>query len=122
MVPTAEAGVAGPGGQEGEMSVADVRFGHRKGRARRLRRFAAAGVVAAAVLAPSAAFAVEYPTGGTPPSQQPSGAQVSPTSSARGSSLPFTGGDVAGLAAMGGAAALAGALLVRQSRRARVEG
>jgi len=104
------------------MSGAAGRFGRRTGWARRCSRFGAAAVVAAAVLAPSAALAVEYPTGGTPPTQQPSGTQVSPTSSARGSSLPFTGGDVLGLAVMGGAAALTGGLLVRQSRRARLQG
>jgi uncharacterized surface anchored protein len=46
-----------------------------------------------------------------------SGSNVRPSSSTRPSTLPFTGGDVAGLALIGVGAALAGTVLVRRSRR-----
>lgn len=61
-----------------------------------------------------------YPNGGTPPSVSPE--QVTPhvaakTAAKPAGTLPFTGGDVAQLAAIGGAAAVGGLLLVRRSRR-----
>jgi hypothetical protein len=89
----------------------------------RAARIAAALGVAGAALVPSAAFAVEYPTGGNPPTDvSRTGAQTSPASTSRGSSLPFTGGDVAGLAAMGAAAVLGGGLMLRHGRRSRIQG
>jgi hypothetical protein len=42
---------------------------------------------------------------------------VQGASAARSETLPFTGGDAAGLAAIGAGAVLAGAVIVRQSRR-----
>ncbi len=89
----------------------------------RVARVAAALGVAGAALVPSAALAVDYPTGGNPPTEvSRTGAQTSPASTSRQSSLPFTGGDVAGLAAIGAAAVLGGGLMVRHGRRSRVQG
>jgi len=91
------------------------------------RSMAVAGVVGAAVLVPSAALAADgdtYPLGSTPP-EQPAvvqgGAVVSGETASSGSSdtLPFTGGDVLGLAAVGAVAALGGGALMRASRRSR---
>ncbi len=89
----------------------------------RLLRVAAASGIVLGVLAPgAAAFAADYPNGGTPPSNHrfdPGGTEVKGVQVSKGS-LPFTGGDVAGLAAIGGGAAAVGGLLVMQSRRRRV--
>ena len=81
---------------------------------------AVAGVTGAAMLLPlGAAGAVTYPSGGTP--------DVAPQSTQRTSSvlseqksrstLPFTGTDVVELAAIGGASAGVGVVLLRRSRR-----
>jgi len=81
-----------------------------------LRRIAGASIVVAATVIPAgAAMAADYPN--------PPGPSVSPNSGSnvaaktQSSTLPFTGGDVAGLAAIGVGAALAGTVLVRRSRR-----
>ena len=81
-----------------------------------LRRIAGASIVVAATVIPAgAAMAADYPNP-TPPSVSPnSGSNVA--AKTQSSTLPFTGGDVAGLAAIGVGAALAGTVLVRRSRR-----
>jgi len=90
----------------------------------RMLRVAAASGIVLGVLAPgAAAFAVDYPGGGTPPSNPTTdvgGTEVKGVQVSKGSSLPFTGGDVAGLAAIGSGAAAVGGLLVMRSRRRRV--
>jgi hypothetical protein len=69
------------------------------------------------ILAPAAhAGAASYPNGGTP-QVNPTGTQVLPSQVSRGSTLPFTGGDVAQLAAIGAVSIGAGTFLVRRSRR-----
>ncbi len=55
-------------------------------------------------------------TGGTAPSALPSTQAVGTTSSPSGSSLPLTGGDVAGLAVIGVALVGGGTVLVRRTR------
>jgi hypothetical protein len=93
---------------------------------RRLWRLAAASGIALGVFLPaSAAFAADYPDGGntpTAPSDPGStdAAQVAAKTQARGD-LPFTGGDVAGLAAIGTGAVVVGGVLAAQSRRRRSE-
>ena len=81
-----------------------------------LRRIAGASIVVAATVIPAgAAMAADYPNP-APPSVSPnSGSNVA--AKTQTSTLPFTGGDVAGLAAIGVGAALAGTVLVRRSRR-----
>jgi hypothetical protein len=81
-------------------------------------RVAAAGGIVLGVLAPTAAFAADYPNGGDPDPDPTS--QVAANTATNSSSLPFTGSDAAGLAVIGAGAALAGVVLVRQSRRTRV--
>jgi LPXTG-motif cell wall-anchored protein len=79
---------------------------------------AVAGVTGAAVLLPIAAGAVTYPNGGTPDvnpkATQPT--SVLPATTSR-STLPLTGTDVVELAAIGGASAGVGVVLVRRARR-----
>ena len=81
----------------------------------RATRLAVASGIAFVAIAPTAAMAYPDPGGSTPPNDP--GAQVQGTQAAKSSTLPFTGGDVAGLAAIGAGAVLAGAVVVRQSRR-----
>jgi uncharacterized surface anchored protein len=84
-----------------------------------LRRLVGTSIVVAATVVPAGvAAAADYPSG-PPPSVSPNSGStaVSPTSTTRPSTLPFTGGDVAGLALIGVGAALAGTVLVRRSRR-----
>lgn len=88
----------------------------------RARRVLVAGAIAFSVLAPSAAFAASYPNGGsTPPSSVDPGTHVEAATATQSgsSSLPFTGGDVAGLAAVGGGAIVIGGLLATRTRRRR---
>lgn len=79
-------------------------------------------VIAAAVVPAGIAAAADYPNGGNPPEVRaqtvtaPS-ATTAVKASTTTSTLPFTGGDVAGLALIGAGAALAGTVLVRRSRR-----
>jgi hypothetical protein len=86
---------------------------------RRAARLFAAGAIVAGVLAPTAAFATNYPNGGTtPPSSVDPGTQVEGTTATSGSSsLPFTGGDVLGLTAIGGGAVVIGGVLAHRGRR-----
>jgi hypothetical protein len=87
---------------------------------RRAARLLAAGVVTLGVLAPTAAFAVDYPNGGSTPPQSDPGTHVEAATTSNGSSsLPFTGGDVAGLTAIGGGAIVIGGLLAHRARRSR---
>ena len=83
-----------------------------------LRRVVGASVVVMATVVPAGvAAAADYP-GGSPASVTPdSGSNVSPANSTNPSTLPFTGGDVAGLAVIGVGAVLAGTVIVRRSRR-----
>lgn len=82
----------------------------------RALRAAAAGGIALSVLAPTAAFAADYPNGGDPGDPTDVAASTASNSS---SSLPFTGSDAAGMAVIGAGAALAGVVMVRHSRRTR---
>lgn len=89
------------------------------------RRLLVAGLMfSAALLTGSSAWAATYPNGGTPPTTVHVEAQtaVAPTTTtpappASGSSLPFTGGDVAALTGTGVAAIGLGTFLTRRSRR-----
>lgn len=95
---------------------------HRSGRL--LRFVAAAGIVAGVVLVPTAAFADSEPyISASPPApthHDPIPQVVQTTGAKTSGTLPFTGGDVAGLAAIGAGSALVGTALVRHARRARV--
>ncbi len=84
----------------------------------RALRVAAAGGIVLGVLAPTAAFAADYPAGTTGTPSDP-GSNVAANTSNNTSTLPFTGGDVAGLAAIGAGAALAGVVMVRHSKKVR---
>ena len=91
------------------------RFGHTI-----TRLGAIAGVTGVALLLPlGAAGAAPYPSGGTPdvaPNASQTTTSVQGTTTSR-SSLPFTGTDVVELAALGGASAGVGFVLIRRSRR-----
>jgi hypothetical protein len=85
---------------------------------KRATRLAAASGVAFIAIAPTAAMA--YPDDGDPgdpgdPIEVSEGGLS--TRAVESETLPFTGGDVAGLAAIGAGAVLAGAVVVRHSRR-----
>jgi hypothetical protein len=83
-----------------------------------LRRLVGTSIVVAATVVPAgAAVAADYPNGGNPPTDV-EGTSTTTGNSGQSSTLPFTGGDVAGLALIGAGAALAGTVLVRRSRRA----
>jgi len=88
----------------------------RKFAGRALRVAAVSGIVLG-TLAPTAAFAAPYPNGGDPPSEVDPGSQVQNNAATNSGSLPFTGGDAAGLAIIGIGAVAAGTVIVRQSRR-----
>jgi hypothetical protein len=80
-----------------------------------LRRLVGTSVVVAATVIPAgAAVAADYPNGGNPPPTDSTNTQV--RASTQTSTLPFTGGDVVGLAVIGAGAALAGTVMVRRSR------
>jgi hypothetical protein len=91
-----------------------------------LRRLVGTSVVVLATAVPAgAAAAADYPSG-NPPAVNPntasnsapnSGSTVRAATSTRPSTLPFTGGDIAGLALIGAGAAIAGTVMVRRSRR-----
>jgi hypothetical protein len=96
-------------------------------RAKALRLLAAGGVVAAVML-PTAAMAQDvstYGSGNTPPPSNPTQDTGSKAVEATGAqsqdSLPFTGGDVVGLALIGAGAVLGGTALVRQGRKGTAE-
>lgn len=82
----------------------------------RLAGIAAIGTIG--VLAPAAhAGAAPYPNGGDTPDVAPQTTEVSPAGAAKPSTLPFTGGDIAQIAALGVASVGAGTFVVRRSRR-----
>jgi hypothetical protein len=83
---------------------------------RRAVRVAAATGIAFVAFSPAAAHAACYPSCGTSTPNDPGGTTVA-AKTTKASTLPFTGGDVAGIAAIGAGAVLAGAVIVRQSRR-----
>jgi hypothetical protein len=83
----------------------------------RAARVAAVTGIAFVAIAPTAALAAPYPDGGGTNTPNDPGAQVEAAKTTKSSTLPFTGGDVAGIAAIGAGAVLAGAVIVRQSRR-----
>jgi hypothetical protein len=92
---------------------------------KRFWQFAAAGVVAAGVLAPATvALAADYPDVGSTntvvddPGAVSSEVQVAGKTQVRGQ-LPFTGGDVVALVAIGGGAVAIGGVLVVQTRKRR---
>jgi hypothetical protein len=92
---------------------------------RRVRRgLAAAGLAVCALLVPAgAAVAAEYPDGGTSTATVTNdpgtpAVEVAGRTEAR-DTMPFTGGDVAALAALGGTTVVIGGVLVAQSRRRR---
>ena len=84
-----------------------------------LRRLVGTSVVVLATVLPAGvAAAAAYPSGGTSSSGTSQGTTaVKAATTTNPSTLPFTGGDVAGLAVFGVGAALAGTVLVRRSRR-----
>ena len=84
-----------------------------------LRRFVGTSVVVAATVLPAGvAAAADYPGGGASSSGTSQGSTaVKAATTTQPSTLPFTGGDVAGLAVIGVGAALAGTVMVRRSRR-----
>lgn len=78
-----------------------------------------AAVAALGIMIPiSAAGAVDYPAGGTPPEVNPNttSTAVAGKTAAR-STLPFTGTDVIELTAIAGVSAGIGLVMVRRSRR-----
>ena len=88
----------------------------------RALRLAAVGGIALGVLAPTAAHATCYPNACVSPqsgANDPAdpGSQVKAKTATKAATLPFTGGDATGLAAIGVGAVAAGAVFVRQSRR-----
>jgi hypothetical protein len=83
---------------------------------RRALGAAAATGIALSVLAPSAAFAADYPNGGNSDPNVASNT-ASNSSSSGSSTLPFTGGDVVGMALIGAGTAGAGLVMVRRSRK-----
>jgi hypothetical protein len=87
---------------------------------RALRVAAAGGIVLGVLVPASAAFATaSYPSGGTSGNTTDPGSQVAASTATKSSSLPFTGSDVTGLAVIGAGAALAGVVMVRQSKKHR---
>lgn len=90
---------------------------HRSLAGRALRIVAVSGIALGA-FAPTAAHASCYPgTCEDPPVGDPPQTTVLPNRVTRSSTLPFTGGDATGLAAIGVGAVAAGAVFVRQSKR-----
>ncbi len=91
---------------------------------KRFWQLAAAGVVAVGTLAPATVvFAADYPDGGDPGTVSSNSVVADPQVAAKTAvkgQLPFTGGDVAALAAIGGGAVAVGGLLVVQTRKRRV--
>jgi hypothetical protein len=91
------------------------------------RGVAAAGLAVCGIVVPAgAAVAAEYPDGGSSTvtvTNDPGdpGVEVAGRTQTRGS-MPFTGGDVAALAAIGGTAVAIGGVLVSQSRKRRSTG
>jgi hypothetical protein len=88
----------------------------------RFWRFLGAAAIVAGVLAPTAAVAQDYPPGSNTPTattvagNRAGNTQTTSTAS-RGSSLPFTGGEIAALTLVGAGVAGAGVVLVGLGRR-----
>jgi hypothetical protein len=97
------------------------------GRGGGARRVAARGVLAGLAVAAvtllggPAGAQVHYPDGGTPPTPV-TGPSPRPPAPTPRQSLPITGGDVAGLAALGLVGTVGGAVLIRRSRARRPSG
>jgi hypothetical protein len=83
----------------------------------RAARLAVVSGVAFVAIAPTAAMAYQDPPANTPPSDPGATTVVKANTATKSETLPFTGGDAAGLAAIGAGAVVAGAVIVRQSRR-----
>ncbi len=90
----------------------------------RALRLAAVSGIALGALAPTVAHATPcYPNScDVSPASDPKdpgdpGSQVEAKTATKAATLPFTGGDATGLAAIGVGAVAAGAVFVRQSRR-----
>jgi len=85
-----------------------------------LRRIVGSSIVVAATVLPAGvAAAADYPNP-PPPSVSPnnqSNTQVKAATATNPSTLPFTGGDIAGLAVIGAGAAIAGTVMVRRAKR-----
>ncbi len=88
----------------------------RKFAGRALRVAAVSGIVFG-TMAPAVAFAAPYPDGGDPPTDVSPNTATQGNTASNSASLPFTGGDAAGLAIIGIGAVAAGTVIVRQSRR-----
>ena len=87
-----------------------------------LRRVVGPSIVALVVLVPAGVAAADpqYPSGNPPAVSADTGSTVKAatvTKATTTSTLPFTGGDEAGLALIGVGAVLAGTVIVRRSRR-----
>jgi hypothetical protein len=88
---------------------------------RTMRRVVGTSIVALGVLVPAGVAAADPYPNGNPPSvsanEVSSGSTVKAATATKTSTLPFTGGDVAGLALIGAGAVLAGTVIVRRTRR-----
>jgi hypothetical protein len=108
-------------------SVTDSTDASRRPSRRVWRGVAAAGLAVCGLVVPAGvAAAADYPDGGNSTVTVTSdpgdpGVEVAGRTQTRGS-MPFTGGDVAALAAIGGGAVAIGGVLVAQSRRRRTAG
>ncbi|MEP6624978.1 MAG: hypothetical protein ABJC79_11075 [Acidimicrobiia bacterium] len=91
----------------------------RKFASRALRVVAVSGISLFAIAPTAAHAACAYPGNNCTPGDpgDPATTAVSPATASKSATLPFTGGDVTGLALIGVGAAAAGAVFVRQSRR-----
>ena len=85
----------------------------------RALRVAAAGGIVLGVLAPTAAFAADYPSGNDRRLRRTRARRSAANTATNSSTLPFTGSDAAGLAVIGAGAALAGVVMVRHSTKTR---
>jgi hypothetical protein len=91
---------------------------HRSTHGHRIRKLLLAGALsAAAVGVPAVAGAAPYPDGGTPTVTPNNGSNVSPNTTTRSATLPFTGGDMLGAAAIGAAMIGSGVALRTGARR-----
>lgn len=84
-----------------------------------IRSAAAAAVVAVGLIVPAAdTGAAPYPGGGSPPEVLPNRTSLRATQTSPSATLPITGTDAVGLAAIAGVAVGAGVVLARRNRRA----
>lgn len=83
-----------------------------------LRKLVGPSIVVIATLVPAGiAAAADYPSGTNTGVSPDRGSTVKAATQTHTSTLPFTGGDVAGLVLIGAGAALAGTVMIRRSRR-----